>query len=416
MKALLDGDIITYRSGFAAQHVRYHFDGQRFESHAALREFCNEAGFDLKDIEVERELEVEPVSHALANVKSIVSTILEVTGATDHAVFLSTGDNWRGKVATIKKYKGNRDDAVKPVHYDAIWEYLQAYHPTYVTSSIEADDAMAMCQTRNTVICSLDKDMLQVPGLHYNWVQDSRIAVSPAVGLFKLYQQVLTGDSTDNIPGIRGIGPIKARRIIVEPNTADEEFLFAVCVDHWRDYLATGPDWVWNYISQKEVFYFPWFDPENAMSASVHDIVNEVRTLLTVGGDEAYAALQSEGEEIPLPSEKERKAYRSTRTVPFVAGSGHRSPPEEGEGTVRVRDREADVRGASDSETVHTGPDTGEGADVHRDQGPVHGAGSEEDVADNRAEPTPRHSDVACEGQYDFEEQSDEVLDVVREA
>ena len=414
MLALIDGDIVTYRSGFAAQHVRYYFDGQRFENHAELRAYCDENGIDLKDIEVERELEVEPVSHALANVKSIISTICDVVGATDYEVFLSTGDNWRGKVATIKKYKGNRDDATKPEHYNDIWQYLTLNHPTVITESIEADDAMAMCQTNKTVICSLDKDMLQVPGLHYNWVKDSKIVVSPEVGLFKLYQQVLTGDSTDNIPGIRGIGPIKARKIIVEPNTADEEFLFAVCKDHWRDYLAERADWgEW----KDDLFHYtPWYQ-DTPIGRSVEEIVHEVLTLLTVGGDEAYAALQIEGEEIPLPSEKERKAYRSTRTVPFVAGSGHRSPPVEGEGTVRVREREAIVRGTSDSEGVHPGLHTGVEAseDIHRGQGPVHGTGPEEDVADNRAAPGEGHPNVTCEGQYDFEEQSDEILDVVQE-
>lgn len=372
MKALIDGDIVTYRSGFASQHVRYIAYGNRFENHAELRAFCEEAGKDVRDIEVERELEVEPVSHALANVKSIINTICDQVDATDYEVFLSTGDNFRGKVATIKKYKGNREDATRPEHYNAIWQYLTLNHPTVITESIEADDAMAMCQTNKTVICSLDKDMLQVPGLHYNWVQDSKISVSPTVGLFKLYQQVLTGDSTDNIPGIYGVGPVKARKIIVEPNYADEEYLFAVCKDHWREYLAERADWgEW----KDNLFYYtPWYQ-DTPIGRSVEEIVNEVRTLLTVGGEEAYAALQISGEQVPLPSEKERQAYRAANSVPLVARGRHSSPPEESEGAVRVRVGEDNVRGTSDSETVHTGPDTGR-VDVHRDQRPVHGAGS----------------------------------------
>lgn len=414
MKALIDGDIVTYRCGFASQHVRYHFDGQRFESYAGLREFCDEAGFDIKEIEVEREIEVEPMSHALANVKSVISTILGQTGATEHAVFLSTGDNWRGKVATIKKYKGNRDNATKPVHYDAIWEYLQTLHPTYITSSIEADDAMAMCQTNKTVIASLDKDMLQVPGLHYNWVTDTRSIVGPPVGMFKLYMQVLTGDSTDNIPGIYGIGPVKARKIIVEPNYADEEFLLAVCKDHWREYLMERADWgEW----KDDMFhYVPWYQ-DTPISRSVGEIVNEVLTLLTVGGAEAYAALQGSGEEVPLPGAKEREATRASRAVPLMARGRHSAPPEEEQGEVRLRNGEVDVRGASDSETVHPGLDTGveAGEDVHRDQGQVHCTGSEEDVADNRTAPGEGHPNVTGEGQQDQQEQSDEVLNVVRE-
>lgn len=416
MKALLDGDIITYRCGFAAEHMRYHFDGQWFDSYAALREFCNEAGFDIKEIEYDTKLEVEPVSHALANVKSVIKTLCEAVGADEYCVFLSTGTNFRGEIATIKEYKANRKDSRKPVHYDAVHEYILDRYEAYKTESIEADDAMALCQTKGTVICSLDKDMLQVPGLHYNWVHDSKIAVSPYVGQRKLWQQVLTGDSTDNIPGIRGTGPVKARKII-NPLSAEE--LYPECIALWTEYFETGDDWF--VYKDGLVSYEMYGDSGVMMMVEPESVVLEVLQLLTVGGNQAYAALQKSGEEIPLPSEKERKAAWAARSVPLVAGGRRSSRTKESEGSVRVRAREDNVRGASDSETVHSRPSSRqepgrEEGDIHRDQGPVHGTGSEEDVADHRAEPTPRHSDVACEGQYDFEEQSDEVLNVVREA
>lgn len=398
MKALLDGDIITYRCGFAAEHMRYIWNGVRYESYADYREDVMAHGFDVKDTnaDVEKELELEPVSHALANVKSVVSTIVETVGASEYCVFLSTGTNFRGDIATIKEYKANRKDARKPTHYDAIHEYMMDRFECYKTESIEADDAMALCQTNKTVICSLDKDMLQVPGLHYNWVKDSKIAVSPYVGQRKLWQQVLTGDSTDNIPGIYGLGPVKARQII---NPLSAEALFPECVALWHEYLLTNDEFRHDNDQPLEGWwYLPWWGSDQEMFATTEGIVMEVLQLLTVGGRQAYAALQSKGEEIPLPSEKEREKSWTARSVPLVAGGRHRTSPEESEGAVRVRGGEADVRGTSDSETVHPGPDTGEGADVHRDQGPVHGTGSEEDVADNRAAPAPRHQDVACEG------------------
>jgi hypothetical protein len=371
MRALLDGDIITYRSGFAAQHMRYIYDGVEFENYAKLRDFLGSVGMEMKEVqdEIERKLDVEPVENALANVKSIVRTILDEVDANDYTIFLSTGYNYRGDIATIRKYKGNRDGAAKPEHYDAIHEYLMNHYNAVRTESIEADDAMAMCQTQKTVICSLDKDMLQVPGFHYNWVNDEKLFVNASIGMQKLFMQVLTGDSTDNIPGIYGIGPVKAYRITRVP----DEDLWDVCINAWEEYL---PNAKWCRFDNGVAYYAPWFDPEQEISRHPSEIVEEVYNLLLVGGEKANAALQESGEQVPLPSEKEREKAWATRALPELAGGGHSARPEEEEGEVRVRGGEDSVRGTSTGEDVHTGPDTGEGADVHRDQGQVHCAGS----------------------------------------
>ena len=257
------------------------------------------------------------MANALANVKSTVSKILDVVDADEFNVFLSSGTNFRGELATIKGYKANRKDARKPQHYDAIHEYLQKYYGAIKLESIEADDALALCQTEETVICSIDKDLLQVPGKHYNWVNDERMLITPDVGRLKLYQQVLTGDSTDNIPGIKGVGPVKAKKIIVEPNNTDSEFLAAVCMDHWREYFEKGDDW---FVYNDGLVSYELCENEGlTMTVEPKAVVNEVIMLLTVGGRQAYAALQKSSEQVPLPSEKEREEAWATRALSLVA-------------------------------------------------------------------------------------------------
>lgn len=339
-KALIDGDILCYRSGFAAEHSHYILVDrdagvpvEEFDSHADFRAWTKDNPDWEQQYDIDSYRTVEPVSHALANVKSTIAKILDKTNCNEFVVFLSSGNNFRSKIATIKEYKGNRKDARKPEHYAAIWEYLIKHYGAFVVESIEADDALAMCQTKDTVICSIDKDLLQVPGFHYDWVGDFKTLVSPAVGKRKLYQQVLTGDSTDNIPGIRGIGPVKARAIITEPNCADEEFLFAVCMDHWRDYLVERADW--GEYKDMLFYYTPWYQ-DTPIGRSVEEIVHEVLALLTVGGGAAYAALQEHGEQIPLPSEKEREALRTPGTLPLVVGGRRGTRAEESEGAVQV--------------------------------------------------------------------------------
>jgi hypothetical protein len=308
MIALIDGDILCYRSGFAAEHTHYLLIDKeqgvpvkQFDSYADFRAWAKENEDWEMDHEMDKYTTCEPVSHALSNVKSTVQKILDATNTNDFHIFLSSGTNFRGDVATIQEYKANRKDARKPVHYDAIHEYLQNFYGAIKYTSIEADDALAMCQTDNTVICSLDKDLLQVPGLHYNWTKEepseAKKLVTPEVGILKLYQQLLTGDSTDNIPGIYGVGAVKAKKIIVEANTTDADHLFAVCLDHWREYL-TSADWC--KVEDDMVKYHPWFDAEREIQRYSCEVVEEVLDLLTVGGEQAYDALQKSGEELPL--------------------------------------------------------------------------------------------------------------------
>lgn len=74
---------------------------------------------------------------------------------------------------------------------------------------IEADDALAIANKYLTdrgihnVIVTFDKDLMQVPGLHYNpYKSDSVFEVDGLQGFKNLWRQVITGDITDNIPGV----------------------------------------------------------------------------------------------------------------------------------------------------------------------------------------------------------------------
>lgn len=62
-----------------------------------------------------------------------------------------------------------------------------------------------------TVICTKDKDLDMISGLHYNWTKDKEpYEVSEQQALKAFYSQLLTGDRVDNIQGIKGIGNKKA--------------------------------------------------------------------------------------------------------------------------------------------------------------------------------------------------------------
>jgi hypothetical protein len=65
-----------------------------------------------------------------------------------------------------------------------------------------------------TCIVSIDKDLDMIPGHHYNPKKDVSYYINEQDGYRNFYKQCLTGDTSDNIPGIYGIGPKGAARIV----------------------------------------------------------------------------------------------------------------------------------------------------------------------------------------------------------
>jgi hypothetical protein len=77
---------------------------------------------------------------------------------------------------------------------------------------MEADDAMGIAQGDDTVICSIDKDMLTVPGMHYNWQKDTFTNQSETAADTFLHRQLITGDRTDNVFGVVPDTPYQAKK------------------------------------------------------------------------------------------------------------------------------------------------------------------------------------------------------------
>ena len=184
MKALIDGDIIAYRVGFACQKKD------------------KETGLVTAD----------PKPYALHSTKLYVNQIIDDCGCNSYTIYLTPKTTFRNKVR--EDYKGNRKNIAKPVHLDAIRTYLISIYKAKVVDNIEADDALGLKQDTRTMICSIDKDLLMCEGNHYNFVKKTFTNVTKKQGTEFFYQQMLTGDSADNILGIRGLGNVKAKKIL----------------------------------------------------------------------------------------------------------------------------------------------------------------------------------------------------------
>jgi DNA polymerase-1 len=114
-------------------------------------------------------------------------------------------------------YKAFRDDKPAPALLGDAKEILGKMGPVRELPRMEADDVMGILATDGTiespVIVSIDKDMRQVPGLHFNpRTDDFPVRVTEEEGYRLLLLQWLKGDPSDGYPGIYGVGEKKAAK------------------------------------------------------------------------------------------------------------------------------------------------------------------------------------------------------------
>lgn len=209
---LVDGDILAYRAAAAAEKTHYLVTNKDY----AIGMYCDSAKATKDYLDGDNTLvwtrkEIKPVETAYLIADSIWGALKEQFGAFTHEVFISWEHNFRDKIWKTKKYKGNRA-AEKPKHLKAVLKHLvDNYGARYASG--EADDTIVATHyaTPNSIIVSNDKDLDQSYGWHYDWVTKELYYVNKRDADLFLFQQILSGDATDNVPGLQGWGPATAR-------------------------------------------------------------------------------------------------------------------------------------------------------------------------------------------------------------
>ena len=190
MKALIDGDILVYRIGFASEN--------------------------------------ESESIAMARCSEFIEDLILFNGFGEYQGYLTGKTNFRNEIAVTAPYKGNRKSA-KPKHYQLLRDYMESAWAFTMIEDQEADDAIGIAAYEMEVgeycICSIDKDLDMLRGDHYNFVKDERYFITEEEGIKNFYKQLLMGDRVDNIIGIKGIGTVKAERLLKECKNENEMYL-----------------------------------------------------------------------------------------------------------------------------------------------------------------------------------------------
>lgn len=261
MHLIIDADPIVYRCGFAAERTDYHLvvespGGELRELHFTPKP---KLGAGTQALNWEK---AHPTWHVLEKIKDVhpdskeealnaVDTQLNSIEkeVRDHhrlsvfdkiTIILSGPRNYREDIATIFPYKGNRDPDHKPHWYQSIRDHLTSQWAATVVHGREADDecsiiaatsraslrvqsvepgdntASSVHRSRQSalsyVIATIDKDLDQIPGWHYNYLKCVHYNQTVADARLFFWQQCLSGDPTDGIPGCWKIGEGKAQK------------------------------------------------------------------------------------------------------------------------------------------------------------------------------------------------------------
>lgn len=224
----IDGDNLPYRVGFKAQRWVYVIDTEGRHIVSPLVVTTSKRRVNKyqthPEISIHQRFIVETPLQAITTLKLAIQNIVQQSGCLRFRVVLTDEEeNFRDAIATIQPYKGNREGIEKPVHWRMLRDWLLEKPYTILAKGEEADDVVSRAMMEGHVGASNDKDLDNTPGWHFNFNKKEKYYVSPQQAIRNFYRQCLVGDTVDNIPGIKGIGPVKAEKILGPEDSSPEE-------------------------------------------------------------------------------------------------------------------------------------------------------------------------------------------------
>lgn len=198
-----------------------------------------EKPFLLQDFNIENKSEViHPDTIAHKAIKQRIEDLSSLHWVKDIRICLGGSNNFRDLI--FSGYKKGRPP--KPLRFLDVKKWMIDYYGNKIklSNNCESDDDVSAMgwfgwkvQQKTgenpIVMCHIDKDGDQVPGLHYNYDKNKLYEVSEFDAHKSLAIQCIIGDNCDSIEsvpeankcvqdryaiGIGGIGPVKARKIL----------------------------------------------------------------------------------------------------------------------------------------------------------------------------------------------------------
>jgi len=193
------------------------------------------------------------MTNAMEKADAKIQRILDKTGCQKVELHFSGGrENFRYKVDS--QYKANRTQRT-PAGLSELKQLLADKYNGTIHTGWEADDIVVYLKTKYPdmyTLCAIDKDVLNtIAGKHFNYYERAQSTTRHGVELKEInmkwveidaytsltwrFVQTLTGDKTDGIIGLSGIGPAKAQKALL--NCMSQKQLWQAVV---KEYLKKG--------------------------------------------------------------------------------------------------------------------------------------------------------------------------------
>jgi hypothetical protein len=228
---VVDGDWIAYKvaSALEKKSVRvYDLDGTFVKEYKTRTKFKEDAknynpNFTIEDCQSLPKKYKDTMAFLI---QRMVSDILRQANCESILFALGGKENFRNELDLPQKYKGNRDDTLRPLSLSEVRDFIANTYPTVFSENEEADDIISKYQflsyqdpTKHIVVATLDKDARGTPGNLLNPDENKLVRIeglgflerqekvsSAGKKSYKLYgegrkwfyAQLLTGDKADN--------------------------------------------------------------------------------------------------------------------------------------------------------------------------------------------------------------------------
>lgn len=240
MIGLIDGDVLCYMACKSRYVTK---EGYKFLNYQKL--------------EFSEAQDAKYLDECWQNFAKTLKELEESLFLDDMLVAVKGPDNFRNIM--YPEYKMNRHKDPKQANQFVPLIRKLAVHNNLAIESTgrEADDLLRIwayeCQHAGVpyIVVSIDKDLKCIPGKHLNIKKNEFLDIDEEYATRFFYQQLLKGDSTDNIPGIPGVGEVKAEKVLKHCKT--EEEMQEVVVDQYMQFY--DKDWLQYLLSNGKMIY-----------------------------------------------------------------------------------------------------------------------------------------------------------------
>lgn len=243
--AIIDGDVLAYNACKPRWQSKYKIENEtQFVS-------LDDNGKKLAP-EFTQEEDRYYLEESWENFKTNLDKLVSKLFCDDYVMAVAGENNFRKLM--YPEYKMNRHaDPTKQNHFVPVLRQLAAAEDLAIRAhGREADDLIctwafeARAANIDYIVCSIDKDLLCIPGKHWRIHKEELVEISELEALKHYYMQLLVGDTTDNIPGVPKVGPKTAEKAFLGVETEQE--LQEIVVSHyiaaydefWREMLLSN--------------------------------------------------------------------------------------------------------------------------------------------------------------------------------